>query len=151
MKKIALVAGVVALVVVPSTALSFFARSWNGNIKGEPTISFVGYDIHKTATGKRKVDNFIVDRLQFSCANGSSGRTSAWETDERFRVDHGQFSGRVQVTQAELDPVMKLTGELLGGGLAKGTVRLFGNINPDHPNNAQCDTGRLKWRASKSG
>jgi hypothetical protein len=139
----ALLAG--AIVAVPASAL--FVLDYSGHVRHDPG-SLVGFDLTRTHAGKRKVTSFTTGGIQFSCKDGSTGRTEFLTLDRSLRVKHRKFKGAVHVFTAAVDPLARVHGKLhRDHRVANGTIHLVGKLDSTDPK-LRCDTGVLEWRAT---
>jgi hypothetical protein len=130
------------------SALAFAVTDYQGNVKGEP-LSSLGFNVDHNANGKRVATGFVMGNLDYTCDTAPAGSSGGYTSHRRFRVRHAKFSLKQNITEGGFDPVLTMTGRLLGGGKAKGTLRLKGKLDPGHPS-ARCDTGTVHWKAERT-
>jgi hypothetical protein len=129
-------------------AVAFVQTDFAGGVKGQPS-SILGFDVDHNANGKRIVTGLILARIDYTCDNSSGGSSGGYSSTKRFRVIGPKWTGKQHITESGLDPLLHVSGKLVGGGKARGIVRLRGNLDPDHPD-AQCDTGTVGWKATRT-
>ncbi|MGH2967115.1 MAG: hypothetical protein ACRDMH_17290 [Solirubrobacterales bacterium] len=138
-----------ALAVLPMPASAFFELDFSGHVRQDPD-SFVGFNVKRTETGKRKVTFFTTRGIVYSCDDTSTGRTEFLTLEGSMRVKHRRFEGKVRVFTPQGDPVARVHGKLQGDHqVANGDLRLVGKLSPQP--GLRCDTGVLEWRATAGG
>ncbi len=143
-------AALLAAAIVPLPASALFRLDFNGHVKQDPD-SYVGFNLKRTPTGKRKVTFFTTRGIQFACAGGSTGRTEFLTLDGSFRVEHRRFEADVHTFTPLGDPVAHVHGKLhRDHRVADGTIRLAGKLDPSQPD-VRCNTGTQEWRATTDG
>lgn len=136
----------VGIAVAASSASALFQLDYNGHLRGKPN-SYVGFNVKKTSSGKRKATFFTSQGLPFKCDTGSTGKTDFITLDDALPIVRGEFDGKSHVFTPQGDPVARVHGSL-GGGSAHGTLRLTGKLDPND-SSASCDTGVRKWVADR--
>lgn len=129
---------------------------YEGSLPGTDPAAVVGFDVVKRSSGAKKVKNFWVHNLPFSCDNNTSGYTP-WPQEYPGAMPvqaGGVFSGFAEYNWANGDPntpmpgPFTVEGDLDRGGVAAGTVqRNFqyeGNSGTVH-----CSSGVRGWEAER--
>jgi hypothetical protein len=129
------------------SASALFELDYNGHVRGKPN-SYVGFNVKKTASGKRKATFFTSEGLRFRCDSDSTGKTQFVTLDDPLPIRRGEFDGKSHIFTPLGDPVARVHGSL-GGGSAHGTLSLSGKLDPDD-SSASCETGVQKWVADRS-
>jgi hypothetical protein len=136
--------------LVPLDASAFFELDYDGHIKGDPD-SFVGFNLKRTSTGKRRATFFTTRGIEFSCKGGSPGQTQFLTLDRSFLLKHRKFKGVVHTFTPAGDPVARVQGKLhRDRQVANGTIHLAGKLDPLQPS-VRCDTGVQEWRVTRTG
>jgi len=135
-----------ALAIAAPGANALFSLDYNGHVRGKPN-SYTGFNVDKTASGKRKATSFTSRGLPFTCDSGSSGKTGFLSLDDALTIKQGEFDGKSHVFTPQGDPVARVHGSL-GGGSAHGTLSLSGKLDPSD-SSASCKTGARKWVADR--
>lgn len=138
---VAVAATVALATAIPASAL--LLGGYNGHVVGQPNTT-VAFELERTDSGRR-VQNFIVSNIPYTCEGGGSGTTGQLVAEGGFRVRRGEFSGTREVIDSAQDPIT-VHGELRRGGLARGTLKVFG---PLAGGGTDCTSGRLDWRAER--
>lgn len=142
-------AAAAAFAVLSMPASAFFELDFSGHVRQDPD-SFVGFNVKRTETGKRKVFFFTTRGIVYSCDDTSTGRTEFLTLEGSMRVRHRRFAGKVHVFTPAGDPVAHVHGKLhRGNQVANGDVRLVGKLSPEP--GLRCDTGVQEWRVTASG
>jgi hypothetical protein len=139
----ALAIGALASVVAHATVIG----DYGGHVKGEPA-SFLSFDVERTATGKKKVRRIFTGSIPFDCEVGTPGVTPPMKIKGAFRIAHRRFHGKGETVVIAFDPTGKIRGQFRKGGRARGTIRLFGELDTNP--GSDCDTGVVEWRAEKN-
>jgi hypothetical protein len=139
-------AAVAAITVAAPSASAEFQLDYNGHVRGQQN-SYVGFNLKKTSSGKRKATFFTSRGLPFKCDTGSTGKTQFLTLDDRLPVVRGEFDGKSHLFTPQGDPVARVHG-ILEAGRAHGTLRLTGKLDPND-SSASCDTGVRKWVAER--
>jgi hypothetical protein len=150
--KRALLAVPVAAVIFAGTALALpSVHDYNGHVKGDPSPgSGVAFSVDR-AEGHRVVFNIDASGLDYECDEGPPDDTAAVSFEGDFRVHRdGTFGGKSDVTIGVTDPPGKFEGKLKGGGKATGKLRIHGELDPEGRPGVDCNTGVLRWKASKN-
>jgi hypothetical protein len=135
-----------AAAVMPMPASALFELDFNGTIRHDPD-SYVGFNVKRTAIGKRKVTFFTTQGIVYSCDDSSTGRTQLLTLDGSMRVRHRRFDGRVHVFTPAGDPVAHVNGRIhRGSQVANGDLRLVGRLSSQP--GQRCDTDVQEWRAT---
>jgi hypothetical protein len=146
--KPALVAATCFALVATPAALGFEGADYSGGVRGQPTSIF-DFDVDRTASGHSVVSRMVMGRIAYTCDSAPAGSSGGYTSNEKFRIRNGKWSGKQNITESGFDPVLTVTGKVLGDGEAKGTVRLRGTLDPSNPD-AKCDTGTVHWKASRT-
>ncbi len=148
MKRLVATAGITLLLAgaVTSTAFGFAATfDYAGHVKGDPN-AFVGFFL-KHGNRHRKVVDFTVAQVPYTCSDAPAGTTAGWKFDRRLRVrKNPTFGGRGDWIEQPFDPVGRVSGKLRRDGVAVGEFKLRGELAGP---GTHCHTGRLGWRAMK--
>jgi hypothetical protein len=136
----------VGIAFAASAALGFSSQfDYTGHVKGSETAS-VGFSV-KRAAGHRKVFDFTVTNVPYSCSDATSGTTTGWRFEKGMRVRSDRtFAGRGDWVELPLDPVGTVSGKLRHGGVAVGDFKIRGELAGP---GTHCRTGLLSWRATK--
>ena len=148
-----------ALLAIPLAAVGFAGTAlalpsvhdYNGHVKGDPSPgSGVAFSVDRSETHP-SVFNIDASGLDYDCPEGSPGETAAASFDGIFRVhDDRTFGGRSDVTIGSTDPPGRFEGRLKAGGTAAGTLRVHGELDPVGQPGVKCNTGVLRWKATKN-
>jgi hypothetical protein len=124
---------------------------YNGAVTGDPFPgSHINFDIKRTASGTRRVVDFVASKLDYECDGGSPGETTAVSMNRVFRIRRDRtFGGHADAVILGFDPPARLTGKLRRHHRVRGTLRIRGELDPEGQPGVDCDTGRLEWRARK--
>src|SRR5688500_8718389 len=132
---------------VPGVALAGFPGSYNNDYEGvieRDDGARFGFDVSRTAEG-RVVNEFDVANIPVGCLDnfGSAKRIDVVvPQDVDLFVVNRRFGATIPVTGSP-DARLKLSGELLSGARAKGTVR----VRTDGASDADdCSSGLLRWK-----
>ncbi len=147
MKRLVLCTVALGFAIAAAGASALFQLDYNGHLRGKPN-SYVGFNVKKTSTGKRKAAFFTSRGLPFKCDTGSTGKSEFLTLDDAFRIVRGEFDGKSHVFTPQGDPVARVHGTI-ANGKAHGTLRLSGKLDPND-SSASCDTGARKWVAERS-
>ena len=140
---VALTAG--GLVLGTATALGFSVGDWNGRPTGDPSGQ-VAFDVTKH-DGVKKVRQFTVFKVTYTCEADPSGRTEGMQLIEPMRVHgDGTFSGEGEFTILMGDPSGTVEGKF-ANGKAKGSFKVKGELAGP---GSDCKTGRQDWTATKT-
>jgi hypothetical protein len=149
MKRIASATAIAALLggITAAAALGFANDfDYTGHVKGQPTAN-VGFAVKKPSPGHRKVVDFTVSQIPYTCRDAPSGVTAGWRFEPRMRVKSDRtFEGSGDWVELALDPVGSVSGKLRRGGVAVGDFKLRGELAGP---GTHCRTGLLDWRATK--
>ena len=112
----------------------------------------VAFDLVKRRDGSRKVKNFSTALLPWSCDNATSGHYPTWIIyPDPMRVSRqNRFHGSANPYDYNGLAVDKydVTGELLSGGTASGTVQI-GMHYQDGMTTVHCSSTVRSWSAQK--
>ncbi len=136
------------VLAVGATAAAFALTDFSGTVNGQPDSLFA-FDVGHNANGKRVVSGTIVARVDYTCDNAPNGSTGGYTSVKRFRVKHGKWSGKQNITESGLDPVLTVKGKFVDNLKARGTLRLKGVLDSGRPG-AKCDTGTVHWKATRN-
>jgi hypothetical protein len=148
LKRIALslcICGLASAAVTPA-AFGFSASfDYTGTVRGQATSS-VGFSIERSATGHKRVTEFTVVGVDYTCNDAPPGQTGGWMLDRVLRVKARKFDGKGDWTGLPFDPVGRVSGKLKPGGRASGSFKLTGELGGP---GTHCRTGLVDWTASK--
>jgi hypothetical protein len=113
------------------------SNDYEGIVERDPSAQF-GFDVERV-NDVRVVDNFDLYGIPFSCHDRSSYREDLLIDDASLPVAHKQFAGTVK----HQGFVLKLDGELLSGGAARGVLSLTHKSTLPE---AKCYSGLLRWK-----
>jgi hypothetical protein len=136
-----------AIALTAAGASALFELDYNGHFRGKAS-SYVGFNVKKTASGKRRAVSFTSQGLPFTCDSGSKGSTGFLTLDDPLPIRHGEFDGTSHVFTPQGDPVAQVHGTI-DGGIAGGTVSLSGRLDPNDPS-ASCKADARKWTAVRA-
>jgi hypothetical protein len=146
MRKTAFVVLIFAL-AVPGVALAGFPGSYNNDYEGvieQDESARFGFDVSRTPDG-RVVNEFDVVNIPVGCLDnfGTAKRIDVVvPQDVDLFVVKRRFGATIPVTGSP-DARLKVSGEILSGALAKGTVR----VRTDGASDADdCYSGLLRWK-----
>ena len=128
--------------------MAFAETDYSGTVKDQP-LSLIGFDVGHNANGKRVVTDTIVAHVDYTCDGAPSGSSGGYTSEKRFRIKAGKWTGKQHITESGLDPVLTITGHLVDGTKARGTLRLKGSLDTSVPD-AKCDTGTVHWKATRN-
>jgi hypothetical protein len=145
MRKVALIVLIFCL-AVPGAALAGFPGSYNNDYEGvieQDEDAHFGFDVTRSNSG-RVAKEFDVANIPVGCLDnfGSAKRIDVVvPEDVEIAVVDRQFKGRIPINGSPA-VLIKLSGELMSGARAKGTVR----VRTSGANDADdCYSGLLRW------
>ena len=150
MKRVALSLCICGVVCAAAATASFgFLLDFDyfGTVKGQEG-SQVGFEVGKSASGRKQVTEFTVLDVAYSCSDAPSGTTTGgWVFDRKLRIRSRSFEGKGDWVGLPFDPVGKVSGKLRPGGNAKGSFKLTGELAGP---GTHCKTGLVDWKATKN-
>src|SRR5262249_42936641 len=93
--------------IMPTPAGAFFELDFSGHVRQDPD-SFVGFNLKRTETGKRRISFFTTRGVVYSCDDTSTGRTEFLTLEGSIRVKHRRFDGKAHVITPAGDPVARV-------------------------------------------
>jgi hypothetical protein len=111
------------------------AGTYEGHLKGLPSAG-VDFEVGKV-NGKRKVTDANYSILPYHCDDPTTGFVSGG-FNIKARIRKGAFDLREEF-------VGRFAGELLGGGKAKGIIKVPVTVS----GHSGCTTGKREWVAHK--
>jgi hypothetical protein len=140
---IALIGGALMAPAAFGFAASF---DYTGHVKGNP-VAQVGFSVKRSDAGRRKVVDFTIAQIPYTCSDAPSGSTAGWSFVPKMRVKRDRtFEGRGDWVELPLDPVGTVSGKFRRGGVAVGDFKIRGELAGP---GTHCRSGLLEWRATK--
>jgi hypothetical protein len=144
-KRIVVCATLIVALAVPTVA-GAWTHVFDGKFDPSGTIELKIRKLH----GRSKLTTVKFREVPISCDQGNE-TTSGNVLKQRVPVEGGKFRLTARATSADDHSTLKLVGRLTHHGRrAKGTMRVHGAVVPlDGGTHGRCDTGRLRWHASR--
>src|SRR4051812_9376683 len=93
----------VAALAAAAGAQAFFTVDFTGHVSRQPD-SFVGFNVEKLETGGKAVTAFTVERIAYTCDDGSVGTSTPMQFKKAFRIRNREFDGTARTLSDNLDP-----------------------------------------------